>query len=121
MHRPRPWQGWTRATLGQDFDLVFCAEDGQPYLPRSVSAWLKKDVARCRARPTSLHSLRHAHASLAMAAGVPPKVVQERLGHADVKTTLSIYSHVMPGMQRQAAAQIADLVAAARTSGTPQA
>jgi hypothetical protein len=48
------------------------------------------------------HDLRHAHASLLLAAGVHPKVVQERLGHSQVSVTLDTYSHVAParGAQR---------------------
>jgi integrase len=51
-----------------------------------------------------LHDLRHTHATILLRAGVHPKVVQERLGHATISTTLDIYSHVLPGMQESAAA-----------------
>jgi integrase len=46
-----------------------------------------------------------------LAAGVPVKVVSERLGHATVSITLEIYAHTMPGMQSEAAARFAELVA----------
>jgi len=49
------------------------------------------------------HDLRHAHASLLMAQGVHPKIVNERLGHSSVSITLDIYSHVAPGLQAEAA------------------
>jgi len=49
------------------------------------------------------HSLRHAAATLLMSQGVPVKVASEMLGHADITTTLRTYSHVLPGMQQQAA------------------
>jgi Phage integrase family len=50
------------------------------------------------------HDLRHAHATLLLCqGGVHPKVVSERLGHATVGITLDIYSHVIPGMQEEAA------------------
>ena len=58
----------------------------------------------------SLHGLRHTWASLALQAGVNPKVVSERLGHASVAFTLDRYSHVMPGMQEDAAAAVAALI-----------
>jgi integrase len=58
----------------------------------------------------SLHGLRHTWASLALQAGVNPKVVSERLGHATVAFTLDRYSHVMPGMQEDAAARVAALI-----------
>jgi integrase len=56
------------------------------------------------------HDLRHTHASLLLKAGVHPKVVQERLGHSSIAITLDIYSHVAPGMQEAAAAQLGALV-----------
>ena len=48
-------------------------------------------------------SARHAHATLMLRQGVHPKIVQERLRHAKVGTTLDIYSHVTPGLQEAAA------------------
>jgi integrase len=48
------------------------------------------------------HDLRHTSATLLLAEGVHPKIVQERLGHADVSITLNRYSHVTPTMQREA-------------------
>ena len=53
---------------------------------------------------TTFHSLRHTHATLLLRAGIDARTVQERLGHADVNTTLSIYAHVMPGRDGEAAA-----------------
>ena len=50
-----------------------------------------------------LHSARHTHATLMLKQGVHPRVVQERLGHANISVTLDVYSHVMPGMQEMAA------------------
>jgi integrase len=58
----------------------------------------------------SLHGLRHSWATLALRAGVHPKVVQERLGHATIGITLGTYSHVTAGMQRDAAEQVAGLI-----------
>ena len=49
------------------------------------------------------HDLRHTAATLLMSQGVPIKIVSEMLGHADVGITLRTYSHVLPGMQQQAA------------------
>jgi len=56
-----------------------------------------------------LHDLRHNHASAALAAGVPAKVVSERLGHATIAVTMDIYSHVLPGLDREAADTVARL------------
>jgi integrase len=67
-----------------------------------------------------LHDLRHTHATLALQAGVHPKVVSERLGHATVSITLDTYSHAIPAMQEEAAALIAGLVFAGCPEATPQ-
>ena len=53
-----------------------------------------------------LHDLRHAHATHLLASGVHPKVASERLGHSKVGITLDLYSHVLPGMQEDAAARV---------------
>ena len=52
-------------------------------------------------------SVRHTSATLALAAGVHPKIVQERLGHSSIAITLDLYSHSVPGMQADAAVKIA--------------
>jgi integrase len=52
------------------------------------------------------HDLRHTHATQLLKVGVHPKVVSERLGHASISITLDTYSHVMPGMQEEAAEKI---------------
>ena len=57
-----------------------------------------------------LHDLRHTHATLALKAGVPVKVVSERLGHESPAFTLKHYAHVIPGMQAAAAAAVAEFV-----------
>ena len=87
----------------KDEDLVFSDTNGNPLLPDTVShAWVKlmKRVGLDRIR---LHDARHTHASLLLKQGVHPKVVQERLGHATISTTLDLYSHVSPGLQQAAA------------------
>ncbi|MFH2072674.1 MAG: hypothetical protein ABIJ75_07490 [Actinomycetota bacterium] len=50
------------------------------------------------------------HATLALSAGTHPKVVSERLGHADIGITLNTYSHVIPSLQEEAADVVANLV-----------
>ena len=56
-----------------------------------------------------MHGLRHTWATLALRAGVHPKVVQERLGHSSITVTLGIYSHVTDGLDLGAAEQVAAL------------
>ncbi len=52
------------------------------------------------------HDLRHTHASQLLRAGVSAKVVSERLGHSAIGITLDTYSHILPGMQEEAAAKM---------------
>ena len=56
-----------------------------------------------------LHDLRHSHATHLLTSGVNPKIAQERLGHSSVAITLDLYSHVLPGLQAEAADRV-DLV-----------
>ncbi|MFC2058818.1 tyrosine-type recombinase/integrase [Chloroflexota bacterium] len=84
-------------------DLVFAHIDGKPLLPDSVThAWIKL-VRQAGLKPIRLHDARHSHASLMLKQGIHPKVVQERLGHANIAVTLDTYSHVAPGLQEAAA------------------
>jgi integrase len=96
--------GWT------DLDLVFAAPDGAPLHPERFSRTFTEHVARLGLPAVPLHALRHGWATLALAAGVHPKVVQERLGHATISITLDIYSHVTTGLHSDAAEQVAGLV-----------
>jgi integrase len=57
-----------------------------------------------------VHGLRHTCATLLLAAGVPPHVVQKRLGHAKIEITLNLYAHVLPNMQADAASKLAALL-----------
>jgi integrase len=100
---------WGPAYQDSD-DFVFCREDGCPLHPDDVSKRFAAAVATLDVARITLHGLRHSWASLALAAGVNPKVVSERLGHASVSFTLDVYSHVTPGMQEDAAAKVASLV-----------
>ncbi|MEY2457049.1 MAG: hypothetical protein QOK06_2143, partial [Acidimicrobiaceae bacterium] len=59
------------------------------------------------------HDLRHTHASLLVAAGVPIKVVSERLGHAHPAFTMHTYQHLLPGMGADAATRFAELISSA--------
>ncbi len=73
--------------------------DGNNFRQRAFARLLDK----AGLPPMRFHSLRHTAATLLMAQGVPVKVASELLGHADITTTLRTYSHVLPGMQQQAA------------------
>jgi len=66
--------------------------------------------SRRDARRLRLHDLRHTHASLGLAAGIPVKVMSERLGHTSSSFTADAYQHVTPALEEQAAATVARLV-----------
>ena len=93
-----------------DRGFVFCLPDGRPYHPERVSTEFDRRVQKWGLQRITLHGLRHTWATLALRAGVHPKVVQERLGHSTIGVTLNIYSHVSVGMQRDAAEKVAGLI-----------
>ncbi len=82
---------------------VFSRPDGAPTHPHLLSDAFKKLVARSGLPPIRFHDLRHTHATLLLKAGVPVKVVSERLGHSTPGFTMATYQHVIPGMQHEAA------------------
>jgi integrase len=92
--------------------LVFAQLDGTPLHPHSFSAAFARHVEAVGLPRIPLHGLRHTWATLALMAGIHPKVVQERLGHSSIATTLDTYSHAVPTMQETAAALVANLVLA---------
>ena len=84
-------------------DLVFSWPDGRPMLPGSVTHAFKKIARKAGLGQFHLHECRHTHASLLLQQGIHPKVVQERLGHANISITLDVYSHLTKGIQQAAA------------------
>jgi integrase len=90
--------------------LVFTAPDGSPINPESFSDHFTRLVKAAGLPLIRFHDLRHSHATLALSAGVHPKVVSERLGHSTVAFTLDVYSHSIPALQEDAAAKVAALV-----------
>ena len=89
---------------------MFTKENGEALHPEVVSRFFRAAVKTAMLPTIRLHDLRHTHATLALQAGIHPKVVSERLGHATVSITLDTYSHAIPAMQEEAAARIAGLV-----------
>jgi integrase len=100
-----------------NIDLVFTREDGAPLHPEYVRRQFDRHVHRAGLPRIRFHDLRHTHATLALQAGVHPKVISERLGHATVAMTLDVYSHAIPTLQQEVATTVADLVIAATVAG----
>jgi integrase len=99
-----------RTSAGDDENLVFAHPDGTPLHPERVSRWFSKLVATIDVPRIRLHDLRHLHATLALATGVPPRVLADRLGHSSTAVTTDTYQHVLPQMDHDAAFLIAELV-----------
>jgi integrase len=95
-------------------DLVFTDAIGRPIHPQSFSEAFERHVAAAGLRRIPLHGLRHTHATLALQAGVHPKVVADRLGHYSAAFTLDVYSDSIPSLQEGAASLVAALVAESR-------
>jgi len=93
-----------------DSCYMFTIETGEPWHPQLLADAFQRRVDSVGVAPIRFHDLRHTHATLMLAAGVHPKVVQERLGHSSISITLDLYSHVAPGMQEDAAAKVGELV-----------
>jgi len=70
--------------------------------------------------PISFHDLRHSAATLLLAQGVHPKVVQERLGHSQISVTLDTYSHVLPTLQKEAAQKTDEVFMTRASELTPK-
>jgi len=117
LRQRREQQKLERAHWGEGYrenDLVVTKENGEPIHPQSFSQAFERIVAGAGLRRIRLHDLRHTHATIAVKAGVPVKVISERLGHESPAFTLKQYAHVLPGIQAEAAAQVAGLVEQSR-------
>ena len=86
-------------------DLIFRTPSGQPINADYLAKHFRSTLDLAGLPRIRLYDLRHTAATIALAAGVPPKVVSEQLGHASVAFTLDIYAHVLPHMQDEAAAK----------------
>lgn len=106
-HRARQAEEQIRLGLRPDSNSFVVAQvDGNPLQPRSLTHEWVRILGKTSLPRIRFHDLRHTHASQMLSAGVHPKVASERLGHATIGITLDLYSHVMPGMQADAAEQV---------------
>jgi len=93
-----------------DNGLVFTREDGTPFRPEYLTHLFNRLVGLAGLPRIRLHDLRHTSASLALAAGIPIKVVSERLGHSSTAITSDLYTHVIPVVAQEAADSLAALI-----------
>lgn len=106
LRRHRVRQLEHRLALGdayEDRGIVFANETGGYLHPNVLYRRFGALIARAGVPAIRFHDLRHTSATLLLAEGVHGKIVQERLGHANIAMTLDLYSHVTADMQRQAA------------------
>lgn len=112
-HRTRQLEERLAAPVWEDSTLVFTTTVGTPIDGRNFLREFKEIAARAGMPATfTVHSLRHSAATLMLALGVQPKVVQEALGHSRIAVTMDLYSHVLPHLQEEAAAKMDRLLVA---------
>ena len=92
--------------LWQNTGYVFTDLEGNPVIPDQVTQDFAAKVRKLGFPPLTLKGLRHAYATLMLSDGVNLKVVSEALGHSSIAITGDIYSHVLPGLQEEAALRL---------------
>ena len=115
LHEHKRRQGAERLKAGANYqnnELVFAMRDGRPILLRTLDRLhFKPTLKRAKLSESfRLHDLRHSCATLLLAANEHPKVVSERLGHANIILTLDTYSHVLPSMQQAASEKLESIL-----------
>jgi integrase len=112
----RAAQDAERAGLGEDYHdsgYVFTCLNGDPMAPDRLSRTFRRLSDQAGLPPVRLHDLRHGAATLALAAKVDLKVVQDMLGHSSIVLTADTYTSVLPDVARKAAEDVATLIIAA--------
>ncbi|QHA36880.1 tyrosine-type recombinase/integrase [Rossellomorea marisflavi] len=92
-----------RERLGEEAEYVIVTNKLTPINQRNLTKAMYEIIRNVGHPPIRFHDFRHTHASILLANGVNVKVIQERLGHSRISTTLDTYSHVFPSQQREAA------------------
>lgn len=90
----------------EDSGLVFVQGDGTPYHPDRLRELFQSVARRAGVPVIRLHDARHSCATLALDAGLHPKVVQQLLGHSSWNVTMDLYSHRVERLQREASARL---------------
>lgn len=90
------------ASVSED-ETIFARPDGTPTHPDFFSQTFERHLASSSLPRIRFHDVSHTHATILLKAGVHVKVVSERLGHASPAFTMTVYQHVIPGMQADAA------------------
>jgi Phage integrase family len=113
LRRWREHQDVEREFFGADYhpgDYVFTFEDGRPPHPDTIRQRFDRLAAAAGLSRITFHDLRHSYATGALKAGVSPKILSERIGHADVGFFFQTYAHVITNDDREAAEQAASFL-----------
>ena len=94
----------------QDHGLVFTREDGTPLRPTQLTRMFARRAREAGLPDLTLHGLRHTYVTASLQADIPPKVVSQRLGHANTAITSDLYQHVLKAMDAEAANTVARLI-----------
>lgn len=100
-----------------DNDLVFADAMGMPIHPNTLRKHFVRLIGKAKLPHIRFHDMRHTNATLLLRNNVNPKIVSERLGHANIGITLDQYSHVSEEMQTDAAEGLDNLIAGADYEG----
>jgi integrase len=106
-------QAQNKLLLGDEYDdkdLVFCQDNGKPLDATNLTKRFKTLAKKHGHQEMRFHDLRHTSATLLLAAGVEPKRVQDILGHESFNTTMDVYGHVLPSMQREAMDKLSEFM-----------
>lgn len=99
----------------RDHGFVFAGRHGEPLDLKNITARHFVPLLAAAGLPRiRVYDLRHTHATMLLAAGVPVHVVSKRLGHASAKMTLEVYAHVLPGQQEEAVERMEEYLSTVR-------
>jgi integrase len=107
-----------RLKAGAQWDehgLVFPTTIGTPLDARSLLRDFRQVIRKGKLPAIRFHDLRHSCATMLLVQGVPARVVMEILGHSEISLTMNTYSHVAPGLRKDAALRMDDLLTSNRT------
>lgn len=94
----------------QPKQLVFSNEENNYLQPTKTRKWLEHVLNKHKLPKITTHGFRHTHCSLQLQAGIKIKVLQDRLGHSDIQTTMNIYAHVTKEAKEDSVTQWVDFM-----------
>jgi integrase len=89
---------------------LICHPDGRPVHPDTITDRFNRLVDRARVKRIRLHDVRHTYATVSIDSGVDPKIVSDRIGHANMAFALTRYTHRSTGKDRAAAENVAGVL-----------